>query len=105
VRPVKVDLRLFEDRRRWHPAGLLRPAAVLGSISSRRLVERPRQSWGPAKYRDPFPSLRLGFAIPEKVVVCVRRKQRREVIFATGSAGKGARQKQRRRNYMSEVSC
>lgn len=98
-----IDLRLYEDRRTFHPSAFP-PAAVIGSRAARRLVERP-----PLRpvdpYRDPFPSLRLGFAVPEKVVACVRRKSRREVMFAKNlrHAGSGARS--RRRNSLSDIRC
>lgn len=44
------------------------------------------------------------FAVPEKVTVCVRRKQRREVLFAKRKTGKGAKAR-RRRNYYTAIHC
>lgn len=49
-------------------------------------------------------SSRIGFANPWQVVICVRRKRRKEVMFATGRAGKGG-QKSPKRNWYSEVRC
>lgn len=92
-------LQQVEDRRRWHPLRALAPAQTLNSRASRRLVEKPRIT------RDPFPSLRLGFAVPSKVAACVRRKSRREVLFAIKGTGAGARQKRRRRNQLSNLQC
>lgn len=107
-RVVKVSIPLrdtplqqIEDRRRWHPLRYLAPAATLGSRSARSLVERSPKS----KSVSRFPSLRLGFAVPEKVAVCVRRKTRKEVIFAKKVAGKGASARRRKRNPFSEIRC
>lgn len=47
---------------------------------------------------------RLGFALPERVMRCVQRKERREVLFAKRKTGKGARSP-KRRNYWSAISC
>lgn len=103
-RPPPVRLTVLEDRRSFHPAGLLRPAGVVSRRDARRIVERAAPKARPLSYRDPFPSLRLGFAVPEKVVRCVRRKQRREVVFALGKTGKGAKAR-RRRDAFSDIGC
>ncbi len=52
-------------------------------------------------------SARLGFHAPWQVVVCVRRKRRRNVLFANRIAGRSGvgRGKQWRRNYYSQVRC
>lgn len=47
---------------------------------------------------------RLQFSAPKKVVLCVKRKMRREVIFAKNKAGGGPRKKPRRTMY-SSFSC
>lgn len=53
-----------------------------------------------------YPSRRVGFALPWQVVICVRRKRRREVLHAMGKTGKGqAKQKPSVRNYYSNVRC
>lgn len=94
-------LREFEDRRLFHPAGELRPAGVLSERLSRRIIAKS----SPVSLRDDI-SARVGFAVPSKVVVCVRRKQRRETLFATGGAGAGRRvSKQRRRTALSSIDC
>lgn len=106
-RPV---LSVIEDRRTFHPLREARPVATLSRRDQRRLVERPinrpvRDKDRPLSYVDPFPALRLGFAVPEKVVRCVRRKQRREVLFAVRKTGAGSRARYRRRDEWSDVSC
>lgn len=45
----------------------------------------------------------LQFATPKKVALCVRRKRRKEVIHATGKAGKRTRKP--RYNHWSKVKC
>lgn len=94
----RTFLQEVEDRRVWHPLRERAPAGVFSRREERRLVERDRRS------SDPFPSLRLGFAVPEKVAVCVRRKTRREVIHALNKAGGGVSRK-RRRNEYSDIRC
>ena len=63
------------DERRYHPlAATLRPAAVVASPRS-RVVVAPSSPGSRGLNR-------LAFSIPRDVVVCVRRKQRREVLHA-----------------------
>ena len=102
VRP-RIDLRVIEDRRTYHPEKVMRPVATFSRRDQRRIVEKARDV---RKYADPrfIAPLNLGFAVPEKVAVCVRRNQRREVIFANRKAGAGSRST-RRRNEQSEISC
>lgn len=103
LRP-KVTLTLIEDRRRFHPLGKAAPAAVISRRDQRRIVEKVKDV---SRYAGPLamPVARLGFAVPSKVAVCVRRKQRREAIFAFGRAGKGAAAKRRRRSEFTNISC
>lgn len=96
---VETPLQQIEDRRRYHPLRALAPAQTFSSKSQRKLVEKPRST------REAFPSLRLGFAVPDKVAACVRRKSRREVLFAIKGTGPGSRQKRRRRNELSNIQC
>lgn len=96
-----LNLSLLDDNRRFHPMGPLRPVAATRRYA-RALVERAPIK--PSTYKPTFPSLKLGFAVPEKVARCVRRKTRREVMFATRQTGKGARSR-RKRDYWSNVRC
>lgn len=52
-------------------------------------------------------SRRLGFHAPWQVVICVRRKRRREVMHALRIAGRSGvgRNKKHRRNFYSQVRC
>jgi len=78
-----------DDRRRFHPLGDLRPPGALRK-SARKLVG--------------FKDFRLRFAVPELVVPCIKRKIRREVIFAKKLRKKGSGGS-RRRNIWSEIKC
>lgn len=89
-------LREVEDRRTFHPARI-RTAAPIFSRSSTRLV-------APRSVRGAFPSSKVGFAVPHDVAICVRRKQRKEVLHAKGRAG-GKVSRFRRRNEFSNVKC
>lgn len=93
------SLTAFEDRRTFHPAGPLRPAFSFDR-GARRLVAKATSLHGGL-------SARVGFAVPKKVAVCVRRKQRKEVLHATNFFGRGAGgvSKRRSRNRFSDVDC
>lgn len=47
---------------------------------------------------------KMYFNAPQAVTVCVRRKERRETLFALRKTGKGARSR-KRRNSWSDVRC
>lgn len=123
VRPVpplqhrRAAVRLspaLEDLRRWAPTGREpvreatgRPARIVHKVASRRTVERPRGSgfssvrrMSARKFLPEVPS----FAAPGRVMICLKRKIRREVLFAFKRTGKGARSK-KRRNEWSDVRC
>lgn len=94
------DLREVEDRRLFHPEARQRPAASFDTPRHRLQVVRPtRPSF------DPFsvPS-RIGFRQPDRVLICVRRQQRKEVLHALHVAGRSGLRRPRRGPY-SNVSC
>lgn len=92
------DLRLLEDRREFYPERR-RPARGLFSDSADVVVATPRRR---SDMSVPF---RLAFRRAPEVAICVRRKQRREVMFAYNRTGKGSRSFRRRRNEYSDVRC
>lgn len=47
----------------------------------------------------------LQFADPRRVLVCLRRKIRKEVLFAFGVGGQAGAKKKPRRNVASDISC
>lgn len=91
-------LRLVEDRRYFHPMGPARPASAFTRSSSRVVVPK----WSTVGAAGV--TAKLAFNSPSSVLVCVRRKSRREVLFAKG---KGGRRGQRRpkRNIWSSIKC
>jgi len=89
--PLSLSVRSLEDRRLFHPERFRRPAAsVLRTDRSVREVFRGKRAV-------------MMFSVPKRVSICVRRKERREVLFAKGKGGGGKRHP--RRNYWSSVSC
>ncbi|AYQ58218.1 hypothetical protein [Microviridae sp.] len=98
VLPRLSRLSLLEDRRHFHPLGPVRPALSL--LSTRpRIVVRKRAPGGKFAL-----SPHLSFEVPKSVAVCIRRKQRREVLFANKKTRGGAGSK-RRRNFWSLIRC
>ena len=105
------DLRALEDRRihqpdprprrpllhRW-PLRVVGPKIGIG-VRPASVREAPR-----GRYKSAIAQLGMQFNAPKKVLVCVRRKQRREVLMAFNKGGKGARSR-RRRNEWSDVKC
>ena len=104
-----------EDGRFWHPdpdQGALtvggRWARVV--VHSRPIVARSEtlKSWGlvdrgvPVGFQVP---VGVKFESPLRVITCMRRKIRREVIFARKKAGKGVKRRKPRRNWRSNVVC
>lgn len=102
-----ADLLAIEDRRQWHPEEPFEPARSARSLSDSFVVADPVR---PTKRQAPGRPLSISadvfrFKVPDNVAVCIRRKERREVLFAKRKTGKGSRKRFRRRNYYTEVSC
>lgn len=91
-------VKALEDRRTFYPDPLFRPAAALPRHAARIIAS---SSGGGNAF---YPSSRIAFAAPRGVAVCVRRKERREVIHAIGKAGSRV-SRRRRRTWTSEVDC
>lgn len=95
------DLVSIEDHRRFNPD--LDWGSTLHTIDARRI--EPLQVARPSKLlRNAlrYPHHRVRFAAPAKTIVCVRRKQRREVFFAKNlKRGRGGG----RRTKWSSVQC
>lgn len=93
---------LYEDRRRHHPDGYHRPALTVGQHTKLQLVRQPASARHLAQQKYPDPRLR--FKAPERVLICVRRHQRKEVMFATNKAGRGGQRRPTRNNY-TNIHC
>lgn len=102
VRPV--NLALFEDRRFFHPLGPARPAFAFPKSAARVVVPRTRSRSAVDGAKARTLPHQLTFAAPDRVLICVRRKRRKEVLFAKRKAGKRGQRKPRR-NYWSAISC
>lgn len=118
IRPVVItrplDLRVIEDRRTFHPDPI-RPALnvrsqvhrlvapKVGARSARKSPSR-KSSFSYSKPQAIFNRKAVMFQEPKKVLVCVRRKQRAEVLHATKRTGKGGQRKPRY-NRFSDVRC
>lgn len=47
----------------------------------------------------------VAFASPQNMMICVRRKTRKQVLHALKKTGAGSRKKIRRRNEWSDIRC
>lgn len=81
-----------EDRRRFDAD----PSKPARTASGQRARFR-------ALYNAPLQT--IGFQDPRRVLICVRRKARREVLFAKRQTGRGAKARRHRRNQYSNVRC
>lgn len=96
------DLRFIEDRREFHPLGDDRPAGVFMFREARQVVPSRKRQVGKS-VADLLPS-GVQFNVPGEVALCVRRKRRREVMFAIRKHGRNGGRRYRRTRH-SEVSC
>lgn len=89
----------------------IQPPTLLNQNDLRRY--RPDRSVQPPQYTNKnatrikqgrFPRT-LKFAAPPRVAICVRRKQRKEVLFAKRLTRAGAGAKNRNFNFWSRISC
>lgn len=85
----------YEDRRTWHPDGPLRSVFAFRR-QAKRLVDRANPMWHVRSA--------IHFADPTRVVVCIRRRIRREVIHALRKNGKRGQGKPKR-NFYSSIGC
>lgn len=102
ARPSAAHILQLEDRRRFEPVDTFPRAQFHRSA---RLVVGDNVNKNKGKTRKSSVPSTIKFAVPQEVAVCVRRKQRREVLFAMRRTGKGSKRKDRRRTYFSDVSC
>jgi len=88
--PINVvtrrDVLALEDRRLFHPEREFAPPGAF-QRSARRVVERAAT----LPHQGPLHLSRQVVAEPGKVAVCVRREERRQVLFAKGRSGGGNR--------------
>lgn len=105
----------YEDRRQWHPEGENRPARSFSQSRHRLTVVDKNYRRQVQKNRDRFAGVRrfpsqtraaVVFKNPDRVLVCVRRNIRREVLHALNKTGRGkGKQRRPRYNVYSKISC
>lgn len=95
-----------EDRRRHHPLMEWAPPKIItgnpARIAHKNKFSRPHKLAG---FTVPGVPTKVRFKAPAKTLLCIRRAQRKEVLFAKRKTRKGAGASRRRRNPFSEVSC
>lgn len=102
-RVTSTYLTQIEDRRLWHPEGIYAPAKSFNQ-SRHRLVAQPiARVFTGSGYKLTRPST-IAFAAPKKVLICVRRGIRKQVLHALNKTGKVG-QNRPRRSYYSSISC
>lgn len=97
----------IEDRRQFSPyPAFERPYLTKRSTPSRILYSHARQTKTRSKAvpASTYPVSHPAFVAPRRVLVCVRRQRRTEVLFALGKAGRKG-QKRPRFSSTSNVSC
>lgn len=89
-----VSLGDVEDTRHFHPQGPRRPSMrATGQVAT---LKRSYQSL----------THQIGFSNPNNVIRCVRRKTRKEVLFAFNKQRKKGQSGGRyKRNYWSKIKC
>lgn len=85
-----------EDRRRYTPQ--VRWPRKLGGETAKLTLKHPRPTAGRRNAWLPR------FDAPRDVIICIRRKIRREVMFALRKTGRGARSKKRFTAW-SKIRC
>lgn len=107
--PSRVSLQEIEDRRLFNPLGRFAPPKTLsGTPASVTVRNKPptakqRASSFHNKVRSQTKAV-LTFQEPSRTVMCIRRKERREVLFAKGGAG-SRRMRPPKRTPWSNISC
>lgn len=105
------SLRHFEDRRYYFPVKSVEPIRSFGYNSSRIVLrQKPKVlrssvvSVKPTQKRRNRPVVGFSFSAPREVLICVRRKIRKQVLHALRKTGKVG-QRRPRRGFYSSVSC
>lgn len=95
------DLTRVQDFRRFRPDEVFYVSRNFDTTRSRISSPRVRVFEPAKKFRVP---LILSFDYPKRVILCVRRKVRKEVLHALRKTGKGGQKRPRRTPY-SNVRC
>lgn len=110
LKRVYLPVSQLEDRRVFHPERAARvPRTLEGRPVHVRVKNPPRPEGIGGGFGERFAAAAavpfgLSFADASRVVVCTRRKARREVLHANGVAGRRGL-KPPRFNFWSKISC
>lgn len=95
----------LEDRRFFHPDKPFQSPRAVYRSDTRMVVKESanvrRSTSRQVQYYTP--SMHVGFSRPDRVAICVRRKVRRQVLFAAGAGGKKVRRG--KRGHTSGFRC
>lgn len=106
-KPRPFSLTLYEDRRQFHPEGIYAPAKSFNSTRHRIAVPKSNYKVPLSQYSalgQTYPTYKLAFEAPTKVLVCVRRKIRKQVLHALSKTGKVGQNRPKISDY-SHISC
>lgn len=110
VTPSSVDLAQVQDRRLYHPEAAHRPPLSLsgGRTRLKAAAPLPSKKQAPSRVRTiqaQVVPVGVAFRDPTGVLVCVRRKIRKEVLHALNKTGYGKKRRRPRRSRYSGIRC
>lgn len=95
----------MDDRRTFDFEPATRPARLFtGSTASVTVTPTQPQKQNQKLTRPNFNRAQLAFSMPGETLICIRRKRRKEVLFAKRKTGKGGQRRPRRSAY-SDTKC
>lgn len=100
---ISSDFTRVQDTRLFHPKKVLQYVEnipLYRTAPKPRIVARRSQVFTASR----SPATRLQFSSPFRVLVCVRRKIRKEVLHAFRKTGKGGQKRPLRTRYR-DISC
>lgn len=99
----------ISDRRTFHPLGAFRPALSYAGLRHRLVLSPSKMAHKALPRARSFPihgrPAQIAFQNPSRTLICVRRKQRREVLHALKRTGSGGGFQRPRRSWYSSVRC
>lgn len=103
--PSSTLLSDIEDRRTYHPDGPSRPARSLDRPTHTLVL--PVHPKNVNKSRAGLSALpkTVQFQAPKKVLVCIRRNQRKQVLHALKLTGKGSKARRHRKTEYTSIRC
>lgn len=104
--PSSQILRDIEDRRTYHPDGPSRAARSYDRPTHTLVLPvHPKNVNKRAGRASSALPKTVQFQAPKRVLVCIRRNARKQVLFALNKTGKGARSRKHRKSEYSSIRC